>query len=159
MQVTAFHLWNREAKRSWNRDDLEIISHPKYLGVTLDRTLSYKQYIQSTKMKVATCNNLLKILAYSKCGIMALALCYSIAEYAAPVWVRYTYADILDPELNKACQAITGCRKPTYVEDLYLLAVIEPPDINRDVCARMDRTNQMEQYSHSFFGHIPACMI
>ena len=57
--------------------------------------------------------------------------------------------DILDPELNKACRAIT-------VEDLYLLAGIAPPDIKRYVCARMERTKQMEQETHSLFGHIPA---
>ena len=45
-QVTAFHLWIKEAKKTskvkWNRTDLENTPHPKYLGVTLDRTLSYK---------------------------------------------------------------------------------------------------------------------
>ena len=48
-QVTAFHLRNREAKRSlkvsWNGVDLENTTHPKYLGVTLGRTLTYKQHI------------------------------------------------------------------------------------------------------------------
>ena len=166
-QVTAFHLRNREAKRSlkvsWNGVDLENTMHSKYLGVTLYRTLSYKQHIQNTKMKVATRNNLLKKLANSKWGTntstirtTALALCYSIAEYAAPVWAISTYTDILDPELNKACRAITGCLKPTYVEDLYLLAGIVPPDIRRDVCARMERTKQIEQETHSLFCHIPA---
>ena len=42
-QVTAFHLRNREVKRSlniaWNGVDLENTAYPKYLGVTLDRTL------------------------------------------------------------------------------------------------------------------------
>ena len=52
-----------------------------------------------------------------------------MAEYAAPVWARSTYADILDQELNKACRAITGYLKPTYVEDLYLLAGIAPPEM------------------------------
>ena len=69
-QVTAFHPRNREAKRSlrvsWNGVDLENTTHPKYLAVTLDRTLRYKQHIQNTKMKVATCKNLLKKLANSK---------------------------------------------------------------------------------------------
>ena len=59
-QVTAFHLRNKEAKRTlkvkWNRTDLENTSHPKYLGVTLDRTLGYKQPIHNTKMKMATRN-------------------------------------------------------------------------------------------------------
>ena len=72
-----------------------------------------------------------------------------------PVWARSTYADILDPELNKACRAITGYLKPTYVEDLYLLAGIAPPDIRRDVCARMKRIKHMEQDTHSLFCHIP----
>ena len=86
----------------------------------------------------------------------ALALCYSIARYAAPVWASSTYADTLDPELNKACRAITGCLRPTYVEDLYLLSVIAPPDIRRDVCARIERIKQMEQETHSLFVHITA---
>ena len=59
----------------------------------------------------------------------------------------------MDTELNKACRAITWCLKPTYVEDLYLLAGITPPDIRIDVCARMERTKQMEQETHSMFGH------
>ena len=66
------------------------------------------------------------------------------------------WADILDRELNKACRAITGSLKATYVEDLYLLAGIAPPDIRKDVCARMERTKQMEQETNSLFGHIPA---
>ena len=41
-QVTAFHLRNKEAKRTlkvkWNRTDLENTPHPKYLGVTLNRS-------------------------------------------------------------------------------------------------------------------------
>ena len=125
--------------------------------------LSYKQHIHNTKMKVAIHNNILKKLANSKWGTnastirtTALALCYLIAEYAAPAWARSTYADVLDLELNKTCRAITGCLKPIYVEDLYLLAGIAPPDIRGDVCARMERTKQMEQETHSLFGHIPA---
>ena len=69
-QVTAFHLRNREVKRSlniaWNGVDLENTAYPKYLGLTLDRTLNYKQHILNTKMKVATRNNLLKKLANTK---------------------------------------------------------------------------------------------
>ena len=84
----------------------------------------------------------------STIGTTVLALCYLIAEYAAPVWARSTYSDILNPELNKTCRAIIGCLKPTYVEDLYLLAGIAPPNIRRDVFAGMEQTKQMEQDTH-----------
>ena len=110
-QVTAFHLKNREAKRKleveWNITDLENTPNPKYLGVSLDRTLGYKQHIHNTKMKVATRNNLLKKLSNSKWGCnastirkTALALSYSAAEFACPVWTRSPHASKLDPELN-----------------------------------------------------------
>ena len=86
----------------------------------------------------------------------ALALCYSTAEYAAPVWERSAYAHLLNPELNQACRAITGCLKPTNIENLYLLAGIAPPEIRRSVCARVERTKQVERKTHSLFGHTPA---
>ena len=166
-QVTAFHLRNKEANRSlkveWNRTQLENTPHPKYLGVTLDRTLSYKEHMHNTKMKVATRNNLLRKLSNSKWGAnastirtTALALCYSVAEYAAPVWVRSSHAQKLNPELNSACRAVTGCLKPTNVEDLYLLAGIAPPDIRRDVCAPVEKTKQETNEAHSLYGQNPA---
>ena len=65
--------------------------HPKYLGVTLDRTLSYKQYIQNATMKVVTRNNLLKKMVNSRWVTNArtirttvLAPCYSTSEFAPP---------------------------------------------------------------------------
>ena len=131
-QVTAFRLRNKEAKRmlkvKWNRTDLENTPHPIYLGVTLDRTLSYKQRIHNTKMKVVTSNNLLRKLSSSKWGsnastirTTALALSYSVTEYVAPVWTRSAHFSKLDDsELNSACRAITGCVKPTNVE-MYVL--------------------------------------
>ena len=151
--ITAFHLRNREAKRSlqvsWNGVDLENTDTPKSLGVTLDRTLSYKTHKHNTKMKVQTRNNLLKKLANYRWGTnartirtKALALCYSTAEYAVPVWKRSAYAHLLNPELNQACPSITGCLKPTNIENLYLLAGIAPPEIRRSVCARVERTKQ-----------------
>ena len=166
-QVTAFHLRNQEAKRTldvvWNGTELENTAHPKYLGVTLDRTLNYKQHIQNTKMKVATRNNLLTKLATSRWGAnastirtTALALSYSTAEYAAPVWARSPHAKNLDPALNQACRTVTGCLKHTNVENLYLLAGIAPPNIRRDVCARVEKQKQETKPTHSLFGQTPA---
>ena len=105
-------------------------------------------------------NNLLNKLANSrwgtKCITTALALCYSTAEYASPVWERSAHAHLLNPELNQACRAITRCLKPTNVENLYLLAGISPPEIRISVCTRVERTKQVERETHSLFGHTPA---
>ena len=111
---------------------------------------------------MATRNNLLRKLANSKWGTSAstirttaLALCYSMAEYAVSVWARSHHAHVLDSELSTACRAITGCLKPTNVEDLYLLAGIAPPDIRRDVCARVERKKRESRVGHSLYGQNP----
>ena len=65
---------------------------------------------------------------------------YSTAEYAAPVWERSAYAHLLNQEMNHTCRAITGCLKPTNVENFYLLAGIVPPEIRRSVCAKSRRS-------------------
>ena len=111
--------------------------------------------MHNTKMKVATRNNLLRKLSNAKWGAnastirTALAVCYSVAE-------RSSHAQKLNPELNSAYRAVTGCLKPTNVEDLYLLAGIAPPDIRRDVCARVEKTKQETNEAHSLYGQNPA---
>ena len=78
-----------------------------------------------------------------------------MAEYAAPVWARSSHAQKLNPDLNIACRAVTGCLKPTNIEDLYLLAGIAPPDIQRDVFARVEKTKQETNETHSLYGQNP----
>ena len=75
-QVTSFHLKNPEAKRTlevkWNDTDLENTPYPKYLGVALNRTLSYKSTYTTHRWRwLATRNNLLKKLSNSKWGCNA----------------------------------------------------------------------------------------
>ena len=121
-QTCVFHLRNRKANRqlniSWCGKKLEDTPSPINLGVTLDRTLSYSTHITKVKAKTAARNNVLRKLANSKWGThpstiktTALALCYSTAEYACPVWERSAHK--VDPVLNDACRAITGCLQPT----------------------------------------------
>ena len=42
------------------------------------------------------------------------------------------------------------------LEDLYLLAGIAPPDIRRDVCARVEKIKQETNEAHSLYGQNPA---
>jgi len=95
-QVCVFHLRKKEAEHelniSWNGIPLKHSPKPVYLGVTLHCTLTYKEHILKTKAKVNTRNNVLNKIAKSKWGAnkhtiqsTALALYYSVAEYASPV--------------------------------------------------------------------------
>ena len=166
-QVCAFHLRNRDAKRElnvvWNGTRLNNTSTPVYLGVHLDRTLSFKTHIQKTKMKVNARNNIIRKLANSKWGCRAstlrsscLALCYSAAEYACPVWERSTHASKLNPALHDCCRIISGCLKPANVDSVHLLAGIAPPQIRRTVASRMERSRLTTDTRHQLFNHMPA---
>ena len=70
-------------------------------------------------------NNIIRKLANSKWGCKAstlrpscLALCYSAAEYACPVWARSTHAPKLNPALHDCCRIISGCLKPTNLDSV-----------------------------------------
>ena len=150
-QVCAFHLNNHEANYKldikWNGEKLKNDSFPVYLGVTLDRTLSFAEHVRKVKAKVATRNNLLSKLANSNWGAnpqtlrtTALALSYSTAEYCSPVWTNSCHASKIDPELNNACRIITGTLRPTHLPALYRLTGIAPPHIRRSTKAVLTRS-------------------
>ena len=68
-QICCFHLRNTDAKRkldvTWNGLELDHYTNVIYLGVILDRTLSFKQHALNTKAKINTRNNLLRKLTNS----------------------------------------------------------------------------------------------
>ena len=116
-------------------------------------------------MKVNTRNNIIRKLANSKWGCnckastlrpSCLALCYSAAEYACPVWARSTHAHKLNPALHDCCRIISDCLKPTNLDSVHLLAGIAPPHIRRTVACRMERTRQTTDARHQLFHHQPA---
>ncbi len=165
-QICAFHLKNSEADRklkiSWDGVELENQAYPVYLGVTLDRTLSFKQHIMKTRKKTNTRNCLLRKLANSQWGAKAktlrtsaLALSYSAAEYCAPVWCRSSHSQKIDVELNQACRIITGTLRPTPVEMVHRLSGIAPPKIRRDVAAMKERRKQETDDRHPLHYHRP----
>ncbi len=94
---------------------LNMTQIPTYLSITLDRSLTYCDHMKKTAAKVSSRNNLLSKLAGTSWGARAqtlkttaLALCYSAAEYCAPVWSRSSHTRLVDVQLNTSMHIITG---------------------------------------------------
>jgi hypothetical protein len=72
----------------FNGTSIKHVDHPKYLGVTLDRTLTLKFHLEKAAKKASFRVNLVRKLTGTKWGSNAqtlrtasLALVYSSAEY------------------------------------------------------------------------------
>lgn len=66
-QVCAFHFINQQASRKlqviWEGKKLEPCFTPKYFGVTLDQSLTYRTHCLNTKRKVSARSNILQKLS------------------------------------------------------------------------------------------------
>ena len=127
-----FHLHNNrsrcELKVHMNSLRLKHGAHPVYLGVTLDRTLSYREHLTLCAAKLKSRNNLIAELTGTSWGAStsalhtsALALCYSVAEYCCPVSARYSYRNL-----------ISGYLCATQVSWLPVLTNVAPPSLCRN---------------------------
>jgi hypothetical protein len=86
------HAANKQLNMMFNSTSIKHVDHPKYLGVTLDRTLTFKSHLEKAAKKVSSQVNLVRKLAGTKWGSNAqtfrtasLPLVYSLAEYCVPV--------------------------------------------------------------------------
>ncbi len=137
-----FHLHNAQAKRELNiflkGHRIEHDLNPTYLGVTMDRSLTYHDHMKKTAAKVSSRNNLLSKLAGTSWGARAqtlkttaLALCYLAAEYCAPVWSRSSHTRLEDVQLNKSMRIITGTLRSTPLPWLPVLCNIPPQHLRQ----------------------------
>lgn len=162
----VFHLRNHEADRKlkiiWDGVNIRHSPEPKYLGVILDRSLTYRINCQKLGAKVRSRNNILRRLTTTHWGASphvlrtsGLALSYSAGEYASPVWARSTHSRKVDVALNDTCRLITGTLKPTPLCHLYRLAGIAPPCIRRDVSCAVEKYKQSHDSRHPLYGQNP----
>ena len=108
---SVFHLQHPRAAQELtvmlNGARLKHDPKPVYLGVTLDRTLSYREHLLKTASKLKTRNNLLTKLVGTSWGganantlrSSALALCYSVGEYCAPVWAQSARTNLVNIQI------------------------------------------------------------
>ena len=96
-----------------------VQSHPKFLGVTFDRTLSFGAHVQSLCSKFYPRHKALRSIATASWGPTkeSLSLLYkafvrSVLTYAFPGWFPFlcnTATNHLEVLHRAACRVITGC--------------------------------------------------
>ena len=140
--TTAFHLNNREAKRElkvyYNGGLSPFCPTATYLGVKLDRSLTFRHHLVALRKKLSSRVTLLRRLVGSGWGagtktlrIATLSLVYSTAEYCALVWCRSAHTRLIDSVLNDALRIVTGCLRPTPTDHLPILSGIQPVELRR----------------------------
>lgn len=145
--AVAFHLNNCEANRELKLKigEVNIANEecPRYLGIKLDRTLTFRQHLETTKNKIKSRNNIISKLAGTSWGCSAgtlrtsvLSLLYSVAEYCAPVWTRSAHCNKIDVQLNSAMRIVTGTVRSTPTQWLPVLSNIGPPEIRRQIATQ-----------------------
>ena len=162
--VTAvFHLNNREAKRELkvynNGRLLPFCPTPTYLGVKLDRSLTFCHHLVAFCKKLFSRVTLLRRLMGSGWGagaktlrIATLSLVYSTAEYSAPVWCCSAHTRLIDGVLNDALRIVTGCLYPTSTDHLPVLSGIQPAEI-RQLGATLSLAHRGSlEPDHIFYG-------
>ena len=140
--TAAFHLNNREAKREpkvYNNNRLlSFCLTPTYLGVKLDRWLTFCHHLVALRKKLCSRVTLLRRLVGSGWGasaktlrIATLSLVYSTGELCAPVWCRSAHTRLIDSVLNDALRIVTGCLRPTQTDHLPVLSGMQPAELRR----------------------------
>ena len=140
--MAAFHLNNREAKcelKVYNNGRLlPFCPTPTYLGIKLDRSLTFRHHLVALHKKLSSHVTLLRQFVGSGWGAGAktlrtatLSLVYSTAEYCAPVWCRSAHTHLIVSVLNDALRMVTGCLHPTPTNHLPVLSGIQPAELCR----------------------------
>ena len=109
---------------------------PKFLGVTIDQTLTFNQHATEKSKAMGKRNNILKALSGRSWGqksseLRSVHVTYnqSAAEYAAGAWVPFTAKttiEKLEVKQREAARIITGCCQDTKSEFLLHEAGLMP---------------------------------
>jgi ribonuclease HI len=160
--VVAFTLNTHEAKtipcvRYRNGDMITFDPEPVFLGVSFDRTLSFRPHEVRISKKMKSRISVMRALSGTTWGCNAATLrqvyqCYveSVYKYAAGAWYNTGSATkgapvsrpLVNRAHNQAARVITGCTKMTSIEKLTIEARLTPPDVT----ARILSASSLERH-------------
>lgn len=124
-----------------NGAPLETVKSTRYLGVTIDRYLSFGVHIRETRVKINDRLNMIKVISGIKSGshpqvLMNIfkALIRSVMEYGCVVtWnAKQTNRNILKTLTNQCLRKATGCTKSTPLNALAAISGQEPLDLRME---------------------------
>ena len=136
--LSAYHQTWRLKLSHTKLSTLPFCLTPTYLGVKLDRSLTFRHHLVELRKKLSSRVTLLRRLVGSEWNagaktlrIATLSLVYSTAEYCAPVWCRSAHTRLIDSVLNDTLRIVTGCLRPTPTDYLPVLSGIQPAELRR----------------------------
>ena len=109
------------------------LSNPTYLGVKLDRSLTFRHHLVALRKKTifarhtAETTNRLKMRCWCQntahsCSVSAL---FNSGVYSASVWCCSAHTRLIDIVLNDALHVVTACLRPTPTDHLPILSGIQ----------------------------------
>lgn len=142
----SFHLCkqqaNRRLKLKFNGKKVKHDINPKYIGVVLDHSLTYRPHLTTTQKKLKPRTNLVQKIAtldwarsFKTLRITTNAMVMSVANYCAPVWMNSCHVKMVDTQINVALRLVSGVVRPTEIEWLYVMSNIVPAEISRQEAA------------------------
>ena len=131
--ISVFHLHN-----NWSHRELNVHMNGQRLKHNLTQchlvTLSYREHLSRSAVKLKSRNNLIAKLAGTFWGAIAstlctsaLAVCYSVTEYCCPVWARSSYTNLIETQLHSSVRLTSVCLQPTQLSWLPVLSNVAPP--------------------------------
>lgn len=146
-QTTFFSKNTKEAKFKplvkINHKVIPFCDAPVFLGIRFDRTLSFKQHIESLKARLTKRNSILKVISCKNYGCrkedlrtVYLAFIQSAMEYCGAAWMPSTAAtnmQKLQVVQNAGARAITGCCKSSPADLLTNEANLIPVNTRCDI--------------------------
>jgi ribonuclease HI len=120
-------------------------AEPVFLGVTLDRTLSFRPHVEEVKKKMKSRLNVLRALTGKSWGcskedlrLVHKTLIQSVADYCAAAWASFSNPSIkqdLEPAQNEAARIITGACRSSPTDLVLMEAGLEPLSVRGEYLA------------------------
>lgn len=116
--------------------------YPKYLGVILDRSLTFRQNLESVQKKLKSRTSIIQKLTGTTWGcsaktlrITTQAMIMPVADYCSAVWMNSCHVKRVDTQINVALRLVCGAVRSTETEWLNVLSNIAPTHLLREESA------------------------